>query len=103
MDNRDRRHVRAEPPLPPREGGLSDVALAAAKEATRQTIVEMFAMLGVNAANLEEMQKLRDDIQFARRLRMGSTKVGATFVMTIAGAAAIGIWEFLKSVFSVHH
>lgn len=84
---------------------LSDIALAAAKEAARQTISETFALLGVNVSNFDSMQGLRDDLAFLRHTRVGAGRMGAKFVLTIvsviAGAVAIGAWEYLKFLLHV--
>lgn len=78
----------------------SNIALAAAKEATREVMTETFALLGINISNFEDIKKLRDDLELLHSLRSGASKIGAKFVLTIvsiiAGAVAIGAWEYLK-------
>lgn len=98
---------------------LSDIALAAAKEGSRQTLNEIFALLGVNLMNFEDvksfreeldfartMKLYREDLEFAHALRTSSKKIGAKFVLTIvtvvAGAVAIGAWEYVKAILHVH-
>lgn len=81
---------------------LSNIALAAAKEASRQTISETFALLGVNVSNFDDMKKFREDLEFMRSVRSGASKLGARFVLTIvsivAGAVAIASWEYIKAI-----
>lgn len=106
------------------EGGftrdeLSDIALAAAKEGSRQTLNELFSLLGVNLMNFDDVKAFRedleflrtirpyrDDLEFARALRSGSKKIGGRFVITIvtvlASAIAIGAWEFIKGILHIH-
>lgn len=87
------------------EREASQIALAAAKEAVRETMTEMFSLLGVNVANFDSMQGLRDDLAFVRSLRHGATKAGGRFFLTIvsliAGAVAIGMWEWLRSALHI--
>lgn len=88
----------------PSRDELPDVALAAAKEAARQAINETFALLGVNVADFNSMQELRDDLAFVRRTRTSAVRIGARFVLSIvslaSGAIAIGAWEYIKSIFA---
>lgn len=106
------------------EGGftrdeLSDIALAAAKEGSRQTLNEIFALLGVNLSNFEDMKafredlefvrtirQYREDIEFAHALRSGSKRIGGRFVITVvtvlASAIAIGAWEFIKGMLHIN-
>lgn len=76
------------------------IALAAAKEASRQTLSEAFAMLGVNLADFESMQNFREDLDWARRARRVSEATGhrawTTIVSIAAGAIAIGLWEYIR-------
>jgi hypothetical protein len=82
------------------------LALAAAKTAGQMVLEDLFGKLGVNVADFEQLQELRDDIQWVHQLRTGSKKVGARFVMTIvsvvAGAIAIAMWEFFRTLFHFH-
>lgn len=94
---------------PPRGDAASDLALAAAKEAARATVEDLFGKLGVNVADFKSLQSFRDDLAFIHRLRSGSAKVGARFLLTIvsvlAGAMVIGLWEVAKAWLSaaLHH
>lgn len=86
----------------PRKGTREEeLALVAAKEAVRRVQNELFADLGVNLADFKDIQELREDLAFARRLRVGSTKATARFFMTLvmalAGAAGVALWEFAKA------
>lgn len=84
----------------------SDIALVAAKEASRQTLNETFGMLGVNLANFESMQSFRDDLEWARRGRHISERTGArawTALVTVAaGGFAIGLWEYIRMLIGRH-
>lgn len=84
----------------------SNIALAAAKEATRQTLNESFALFGVNLMNFNDVKAFREDLEFVRSMRSGATTIGAKFVLTavtiLAGAVAISSWEYIKMVFHIH-
>ncbi|HEX4302820.1 MAG TPA: hypothetical protein VHZ78_08500 [Rhizomicrobium sp.] len=79
----------------------SSIALAAAKEAVRQTMSEQFALLGVNIADFKDMQSLRDDLEWARRGRKLSEVTGhriwTTIVGLAAGGLAIAFWEYARA------
>lgn len=93
------------------------LVLAAAKEASRETMAELFSLLGVNTANFDSMQQLRDDLTFIRNLRsmkefnddlrfVGSLrsvarKAGMRFMLTLVAllAAALGAaaWSWFQT------
>ena len=81
----------------------SDIALAAAKEAARQTINDVFALLGVNLANFDSVQAFRDDIEWARRSRKISEMTGKRIWTTLVGVAsagtAVALWEWVHAWF----
>lgn len=81
---------------------LSNIALAAAKEASRQTISETFSLFGVNVANFESMQEFKEDVEFVRRYRKISQLTGRkawTTVVSLASAGvAIALWEWIKTL-----
>lgn len=81
----------------------SDIALAAAKEASRQVVNDVFALLGVNLANFDSVQAFRDDIEWARRSRKISEMTGKRIWTTIVGIASAGIavtlWEWAHALF----
>ena len=99
------------------------IALAAAKLAVNDALNELFAQLGVNRASIESMTQFRKDLEFARHLRKrpelwedlsfltsvrsGSAKAGSRFLMALitifAGAFALGMWGWLKSMFIPPH
>ena len=85
----------------------SNIALAAAKEAARQTLNETFGMLGVNLANFDDMQKFRDDLTWVRRYRSLSDGAGRRAAMTIisvvSAGVAISLWEWIKSLIRASH
>lgn len=84
----------------------SNIALAAAKEAARQTLSETFGMLGVNIADFESMQKFRDDLEWARHARELSQRTGHrawTAIVTVAASGlAIAIWEYIRTMIGKH-
>ena len=77
--------------------------LAAAKEASRQVVNDVFALLGVNLANFDSVQAFRDDIEWARRSRKISEMTGKRIWTTIVGIASAGIavtlWEWAHALF----
>lgn len=79
----------------------ANLALAAAKEAVRECMTEQYALLGIDLANKDDLRQFRQDLEFMRTLRTGAHTIGAKFVLTvvsvIAGAIAIGAWEFVKN------
>lgn len=81
----------------------SSIALAAAKEASRQTLNETFGMLGVNLSDFESMQRFRDDLEWARRARKVSEMTGkrawTTIISLVSGAVAVGLVEWVRAVF----
>lgn len=85
---------------------MSDIALAAAKEGSRQTLNEVFALLGVNLSDFEDVKAFREDIEFVRRIRSGGSKLGAKFVLTVvsvvAATVAISSWEYIKTLLHIH-
>jgi alkanesulfonate monooxygenase SsuD/methylene tetrahydromethanopterin reductase-like flavin-dependent oxidoreductase (luciferase family) len=106
MTDHHHRHDAAERPLPPTPTDAERIALAAAKEASRQTIAELFNTFGINITNMDEASEFRKDVQWIRRMRVGSSRAGSTFFFTfisaIAGAFAIGVWELAKGFFHIH-
>lgn len=84
----------------------SQIALAAAKEAVRETMAETFGILGVNVADFESMQKFRDDLEWARRARHLSERTGhrawTTIVTVAASGVAIALWEYVRILFGKH-
>lgn len=85
----------------------SDIALAASKEASRETVTQLFASMGVNAANFDDMKRFREDLDYIREIRKMTNKMGSRFVLAIvsivAGSLAISAWEFFKSVLNRGH
>lgn len=84
----------------------SNIALAAAKEAVRETLAETFGMLGVNVADFEAMQKFRDDLEWARHARELSERTGhrawTAIVTVVASGLTIGIWEYVRTMIGKH-
>lgn len=84
----------------------SEIALAAAKEAARQTLNEVFGMFGVNLANFDSMQAFRSDLDWVKRGRKLSELTGKRIWTTIvalgAGGLAIALWEAVRNSFIKH-
>lgn len=59
-EGKDRYTTRAE---------VEGIATMAAKAAANETVTRLFAVLGVNIANFDSVEKLRDDLDFIRALR----------------------------------
>lgn len=80
----------------------SEIALAAAKESARQVIGETFALLGVNVANFESMDKFRQDLVWVRTTRELTTGAGkkavATAITLATGSFLIGVFDLLKDM-----
>lgn len=84
------------------EKQLSDIALAAAKEASRATAETFFGVIGVNIADNEQIQNFRDNLAFAQRLRLSTDAAARRFSLTlvsvIAAAFALAVWEGVKAI-----
>lgn len=78
----------------------ADIALAAAKEAVRELNNEMFGLLGYNLADLNDVKKLRDDIEFAHRLRVNSNRfsmaIGFALISIVITGLTLAVWEGIK-------
>ncbi len=83
------------------------IAITSAKLAVNDAMNELFASLGVNRANFESMQELRDDLAFVKSLRRGSVKAGVrvffTLLAIITTAFAWGMWQAFKSAVTGVH
>lgn len=109
--------MSASPLVPPTDSRDERLVLAAAKEASRETMAELFGLLGVNTADFDSMQRFRDDLKFVRDLRnmneladdlkfAGSLravarKAGSRFLLTLVAllATAFGaaMWSWFQS------
>ena len=80
----------------------SNIALAAAKEAVRETHAELFALLGYNIADFRDINRLRGNMEFLDSLHTGSSKVGARMMFGIitilAGAFCLALWTGTKAL-----
>lgn len=81
---------------------LSDIALAAAKEAVRQSNNELFGLLGYNLADQDDTKALREDFIFIRKMRVNSGRVSMAFIFALmavlASALAVTVWEGIKAL-----
>lgn len=81
------------------------IAIAAAKLAVNDALNEIFASLGIARGNLDSMESFRADLGFIRTLRLGSSKAGGRFIMTVvtlaATAFAYGLWSWAKATLLV--
>lgn len=84
------------------QSDLERVALAAAKEGSRETMAEIFSLMGVNIANFDSMDEFRKDIAFIRSLRGTSSKVGSRVVVTLftmfSVAIALSMWKNIVAI-----
>lgn len=81
------------------------IAITAAKLAVNDALNEVFAAFGVSRGNVESMEEFRADLGFIRTLRVGSSKAGGRFIMTVvtlaATAFAYGLWSWAKATLLV--
>lgn len=84
----------------------ADVALAAAKEAVRETQAAFFALLGVNIGDAKEMAKFAADIEFLRAMHSNAGAVGRRAMMFIVtaflGAMVLAIAAGLRVLLAPH-
>jgi hypothetical protein len=85
----------------------SEIALAAAKEGSRQTANEIWAMFGVNTGNFDSMQAFRSDLEWLRRGRrlseLTGNRIWTTIVALGAGGIAIALWEAFENLVATKH
>lgn len=78
----------------------SDIALAAANTAVRETQASFFSLLGVNIADQKDLAHFRADIEFLRAMHSNSAAVGKRAMMFIVtaflGGVLVAIWAGLK-------
>lgn len=88
------------------EKQLADVALAAAKEASRQTSNEIFSLFDINLANVSAVRDFRDDIRYIHDLRTVTLKMKmkALMVVVVIVTTALGaaMWEAFKTLLTHH-
>lgn len=58
-----------------------------AEGAADQAVKKVFAILGVDIDNPEQVERFREDLRFGRTLRQVANK----FLMGVTGAAALGV------------
>jgi hypothetical protein len=80
----------------------ANIALAAGKESSRQTLNEVFGLMGVNLASADSIEAFRNDMIWLRRTRKMSDSISSKFALAFVGiiAVAIGIsiWEGMKAL-----
>jgi len=80
---------------------LSNMALAAAKEAVRETHAELFSLLGINIANFDDVKRFRANLEFLESLHSGTAKMGAramfAFMTMMVGAIGLAVWLGIKA------
>lgn len=78
------------------EEDLRKLATAAADE----SIKRMFAIIGVDTGDLEDLKRMQANLAWADRSRKLSDKLGGRIFLTVAsvltGAALLAAWETLK-------
>lgn len=79
---------------------LEAIVLVHSKEAARQAMAELEAVLGVDLADKTQREAVRRDLAFLRTLRAGthfaSAKVGSALILITVSALAIALWEGVK-------
>lgn len=69
---------------------LENVAVAAGRVASKETLSESFALLGINLANQEGRDAFRSDMEFVRRFRrrteLAGNRIGVAIFATIGTA-----------------
>lgn len=80
-------------------GSPRDCAMAA--EVARSTVREVFAVLGIDVANPEDIRHFQANMAYLWRLRKLSEKIGMTIILTaaalITGGVVTVLWEALRS------
>jgi hypothetical protein len=84
----------------PREEA-SAIAAAAARTAVQEAHVKLFAALGYDMANMRDINRLRQNLEFLNGLHSNTvaaaTKVMLITITLLAGAALTAIWLGLKA------
>lgn len=84
----------------------ANIALAAAKEATRTCLNETFALLGVNLSNFESVEQFRQDVEWLRRVRKvseaGKSRAWMTVISIASAGLAVAAWESVKALIRGH-
>lgn len=75
------------------EKQIHDIATAAARETNKQ----LFAVLGINPDDLDDMRRMRANLVWADKSRKLSEKLGGRIALTVVsvltGAALLAAWE----------
>lgn len=75
------------------EKKMQEIAMAAAKETNKQ----MFAILGVDTEDLDDLKRMQANLVWANKSRKLSEKLGGRILLTIVsvltGAALLAAWE----------
>ena len=66
------------------------------RQAKDQAVLEVFAMLGVDAERPESLEEFREDLRFGRRMRRATGHGELAFVAIIVGAAIAALWAGIK-------
>jgi hypothetical protein len=80
---------------------MSNIALAAAKEAVRETHAELFALLGYNIADFKDINRLRGNLEFLNALHTNTSRASSRFMLgtvtLLIGAVGAALWMGLKA------
>lgn len=79
----------------------SDIAAAAARTAVQETMVKGMAMVGIDIANVHQIEALKEDLAFARGLRSKMERVGRSMTTAITNAVTYGFLMLLIAGFVV--
>jgi len=72
-----------------------------AHEVSRETIGEVFKLLGVDIHDVESVNKFRGDLIWIRRYRKASETVGSRVLVTVTtiltGGVVAAIWSYIQT------
>lgn len=62
----------------------------------RQVIQELSLLLGVDLTDPEAVAALRQDLEYAHKMRTAYSRAGITVLTTLIGAATVGLLSLVK-------
>lgn len=74
---------------------MNDASKALAKEVADEVVSQVFARLGIDINDTDEIRHFQANMQWVFRFRRLSEKVGATIILTIVTAVTGGIVTLL--------
>lgn len=79
---------------------MSEESEALVHQAARAAAKEVFAMLGVDVDDPQEVELFRRDLRFAGDLRRSTVKALGAFIVAVIGAGTAAIWTVVVHKFS---